>query len=97
MEGNPVFTYLDAFAADKAKVAEMKEHYQRGGLGDSIVKKYLLEVLLALLDPIRKRREEWAKEPREVIKILRQGTETASEVAHATLLEVREAMKINYW
>ncbi|MBX9744789.1 MAG: tryptophan--tRNA ligase [Chlamydiales bacterium] len=97
IEGNPVFLYLDAFASDKSKVADMKEHYQRGGLGDSVVKKYLLEVLLALLDPIRKRREELSKEPEEVMKILRKGTEVAREVAHQTLTEVRKVMRIDYF
>ncbi|MDP1607874.1 MAG: tryptophan--tRNA ligase [Chlamydiales bacterium] len=97
VEGNPVFLYLDAFASDKSKVADMKEHYQRGGLGDSVVKKYLLEVLLALLDPIRKRREEFAREPEEVMKMLHKGTEVAREVAHQTLAEVRKVMKIDYF
>ncbi|MCC6127918.1 MAG: tryptophan--tRNA ligase [Chlamydiae bacterium] len=97
VEGNPVFTYLDSFAPDKAKVAEMKERYQRGGLGDSVVKKYLLEVLQAFLDPIRKKREEWAKEPKEVMEILRKGTEVASEAAHQTMRSVRGVMKINYF
>ncbi len=97
VEGNPVFTYLDAFASDKQKVAEMKAHYQRGGLGDSVVKKYLLEVLQAFLEPIRKRREEWAREPAEVMAILRKGTDVAREAAHQTMRKVREAMKINYF
>ncbi|HAB98547.1 MAG TPA: tryptophan--tRNA ligase [Parachlamydiales bacterium] len=97
IEGNCVFTYLDAFATDREKVEGMKEHYQRGGLGDSVVKKYLLEVLQDLLEPIRKRRESWAKDPGAVIDILRKGTEVAREAAHATMLEVREAMKINYF
>ncbi len=97
IEGNCVFIYLDAFATDVEKVAEMKEHYQRGGLGDSVVKKYLLEVLQALLDPIRKRREAWAKDPGAVMEILRKGTDVAREAAHVTMQEVREAMKINYF
>src|SRR4029077_5710363 len=73
VEGNPVFTYLDAFGRDKAKIDEMKAHYQRGGLGDSVVKKYLLEVLLDFLDPIRKRREEFAKAPSGVMRMLFDG------------------------
>ncbi|MBS0625586.1 MAG: tryptophan--tRNA ligase [Verrucomicrobia bacterium] len=97
VEGNPVFTYLDAFAHDKAKVAELKEHYQRGGLGDSVVKKYLLENLLAFLEPIRKRREELAKDPKHVMEILHRGTEVARQVADHTLKEVRGAMGINYF
>jgi tryptophanyl-tRNA synthetase len=97
VEGNPVFIYLDAFAKDKAKVDEMKAHYQRGGLGDSVVKKYLIEVLLAFLEPIRKKREELAKDPKHVMDILFHGTEVANAAAHATLLEVRRAMGIDYF
>lgn len=97
VEGNPVFTYLDAFGLDKAKIAEMKEHYQRGGLGDSVVKKYLLDVLQAFLDPIRNRREQLAKDPKAVMNILWKGTEVASQVANQTLIEVRDAMGINYY
>jgi len=96
VEGNPVFTYLDAFGIDKVKIADLKAHYQRGGLGDSVVKKYLLEVLQAFLDPIRQRRESFAKDPAAIMKILFKGTEVASTVAHQTLVEVRDAMGINY-
>jgi len=96
VEGNPVFTYLDAFGKDKAKIDEMKAHYARGGLGDSSVKKYLLEVLLAFLNPIRKRREEYAKDPAQVMRYLFQGTEAALAVADKTLGEVRRAMGIAY-
>lgn len=97
VEGNPVFTYLDAFGKDVEKIAELKEHYARGGLGDSVVKKYLLEVLLEFLEPIRQRREEAAKDPERVMKYLLDGTETAIHVAHQTLVEVRQAMGINYF
>lgn len=96
VEGNPVFTYLDAFATDKEKVAELKAHYQRGGLGDSVVKKYLLDVLQAFLDPIRARRTEFAKEPAQVWQMLFKGTEVANEVTQQTLAEVKSAMGINY-
>ena len=96
VEGNPVFTYLDAFGTDKEKIAEMKAHYQRGGLGDSVVKKYLLEVLLAFLEPIRKRREELARDPGHVMDIVMKGSAVAREVADQTLREVRAAMGINY-
>lgn len=96
VEGNPVFTYLDAFATDKAKVEELKAHYQRGGLGDSAVKKYLLEVLMAFLDPIRKRREEFAKDPKYVMDLLFKGTEETNKIAEQTLKEVRSAMGIDY-
>ncbi len=97
VEGNPVFTYLDAFGEDKPKIEELKEHYQRGGLGDSVVKKYLLDQLLAFLEPIRKRREEYAKDPQAVMHILAQGTEVAKATADATLQEVRAAMGIDYF
>jgi len=96
VEGNPVFTYLDAFGEDKAKIAELKEHYARGGLGDSVVKKYLLEVLQAFLAPIRQRREQFAKDPGSVMKLLFHGSEISSAVAHQTLVEVRDAMGIDY-
>lgn len=96
VEGNPVFTYLDVFGQDKAKIEELKAHYARGGLGDSVVKKYLLEVLLAFLEPIRKRREEFAKDPQQVMDYLRHGTEVAKAESHKTLLEVRQAIGINY-
>lgn len=97
VEGNPVFTYLDAFATDTAKVQELKEHYQRGGLGDSIVKKYLLEVLLAFLEPIRKKRELFAKDPQYVMDVLKKGTEVANVVAHRKLSQVRKSMGIDYF
>src|SRR3989344_8943103 len=97
VEGNPVFTYLDAFAEDKEKVAGLKDHYQRGGLGDSTVKNYLLEVLQAFLDPIRKRRKEFAKDPKHVMDLLQKGTKIAAAAAEKTLLEVRRAMGIDYF
>ncbi len=96
VEGNPVFAYLDAFDPDTASLEEMKAHYQRGGLGDSVVKKRLLEVLQAFLEPIRARRLEWAKDPEAVMKILFAGSEQARLVAAQTLSEVRAAMHIDY-
>lgn len=96
VKGNPVFTYLDAFGKDKAKIDEMKAHYTKGGLGDSAVKKHLLEVLIEFLEPIRKRREEFAKDPGEVMRILFEGTKVANEKANATLSQVRAAMGIDY-
>ncbi len=96
VEGNPVFTYLDAFDPDKAGLEEMKAHYQRGGLGDSIVKKRLLEVLLSFLDPVRQKREEYAKDPSMVMEILMKGTQRARAVADQTLKEVRKAMHLDY-
>jgi len=95
--GNTVFTYLDVFAPDDPKVAEMKEHYQRGGLGDVVVKKYLVEVLENILAPIRERREELAKDPAAVYEILKQGSEKANVVANETLQKVRGAIGVNYF
>jgi tryptophanyl-tRNA synthetase len=97
IEGNVVFAYLDVFAEDKAKVAEMKAHYQQGGLGDVAVKRYLIEELDKVLKPIRERRAELAKDPSAVYEILRQGSERAEQVAAATLREVKSAMRINYF
>lgn len=97
VEGNSVFSYLDAFDADKSGLQEMKEHYRRGGLGDSVVKKRLTEVLLTLLEPIRLRREQLAKDPAEVMRILYEGTQKARAVAAETMDAVRVAMKIDYF
>lgn len=97
VEGNPVFAYLDAFDSDKDSLEKMKEQYQRGGLGDVVVKNRLVEVLLSELDPIRKKREEFSKDLTYVMEILKQGSEIAREVASKTLNEVKEAMKINYF
>lgn len=97
VEGNPVFTYLDAFGKDMAKIDELKAHYARGGLGDSIVKKYLLDVLQEFLEPVRRRREEYAKDPAQVMQMLKEGTQVATCVADETLSEVRAAMGINYF
>lgn len=97
IEGNTVFAYLDAFDPDKAKVQELKDHYQRGGLGDMVVKKYLIDVLQNLLEPMRQRRAEYAKNPQDVMNMLREGTDKARAVAAQTLHEVKEAMKLNYF
>lgn len=97
IEGNVVFTYLDIFDSDKEKVAELKEHYQRGGLGDMTIKRYLNEVLQDYLAPIRQRREEFAKDPEFVMNMLKEGSERAERVAAETLAEVKAAMGINYF
>lgn len=97
IEGNVVFAYLDVFAKDKEKVAEMKAHYQRGGLGDVAVKRYLIEVLDEILKPIRERRAELAKNPEKVYEILRAGNEKARLRTSKTLAEVKRAMKIDYF
>ena len=97
VEGNPVFAYLDAFDPDKEALAAMKDHYRRGGLGDVKVKRRLQEVLAAEFDPIRARREKFAKDPDAVMRILKEGTEAARKVAADTLDEVRKAMHIDYF
>ncbi len=106
LEGNAVFTYLDAFCQpqhfgefwpDYANLDEVKEHYQRGGLGDMKVKKFLNNILQAELEPIRQRRAEFEKDIPAVYEMLRKGCEEAREVAAQTLDDVRRAMKINYF
>lgn len=97
VEGNMVFTYLDIFDKDKDKVAELKEQYCAGGLGDVKIKRYLNEVLEAELGPIRARREEFAKDIPAVYAMLKEGSEKANEVANKTLEEVRRAIGVNYF
>lgn len=97
VEGNPVFAYLDAFDQDKKGLEDMKDHYRRGGLGDVAVKQRLQDVLSAELCLIRARRQELAKDPCLVMRILREGTAVAREVAARTLDEVRKAMRIKYF
>ena len=97
VEGNPVFAYLDAFDPDKDNLAAMKEHYSWGGLGDTAVKRRLLDVLLPELDIICGRRQELAKDPAEVMAMLREGSRKARAVAARTLQEVRRAMHIDYF
>lgn len=96
VEGNPVFTYLDAFDPDVESLAEIKAHYARGGLGDSVVKKRLIEVLNAFLDPVRQRRALWSQDLSALHAILKEGSVHASSVAKKTLQEVRAAMHLNY-
>lgn len=92
VEGNVVFTYLDAFDKDRAQVDELKARYRRGGLGDAEIKRRLEEVLQALLAPIRERRGHLAEDPAYVLDVLRRGTATAREVTQATLDELRAAL-----
>ena len=92
VEGNVVFTYLDAFDPDRDTVAEMKAHYRRGGLGDTVVKQRLETVLLDLLAPIRASRAAWAHRPDDVRDILRDGTRGARGVTQATLDTVKDAL-----
>lgn len=105
-EGNPVFIYLDAFCRDEyfaeflpeyANLAELKAHYERGGLGDVVVKKFLNNVMQAELKPIRERRQAWEKRLPEVYEMLRVGCEKAQKKAAETLRAVRHAMKIDYF
>nr|WP_293763870.1 tryptophan--tRNA ligase [uncultured Aquitalea sp.] len=97
VEGNVVFSYLDVFHPDTALVAELKDHYRRGGLGDTIIKQHLEDCLQSLLTPIRQRREAYARDPGAVLETLKQGTLRAREVAAGTLAEVKSAMGLNYY
>lgn len=97
VEGNPVFEYLDAFDPDTAKVQELKDHYTRGGLGDSFVKKYLTEVLQSFLEPIRQRRAMFAQDKAAVWDILKKGTDHTCAVGAQTLSDVRKAMCLDYF
>lgn len=106
VEGNTVFTYLDAFSKPEhfaeylpeyANLDELKEHYKRGGLGDVKIKKFLNRVIQEELAPIRARRAKYEKDIPAVYDILRQGTEKARETAAQTLAEVKRAMRINYF
>jgi len=97
LEGNVAFIYLDAFDTDKAALEEMKAHYTRGGLGDSIVKKRLEAVLQEMLAPVRARREEYAKDKGYVMQLLKEGTMRAREVAAQTADEVKAALGLRYF
>ena len=106
VEGNCVFTYLDAFCDDSdfeefwpeyKNLQEVKDHYTRGGLGDMKCKKFLIRVLNKRLEPIRQRRHEFEKDIPAVYEILKKGTEEARKVAIKTMDEVRKAMQINYF
>ena len=106
VEGNTVFTYLDAFCRpehfekylpDYPNLDELKAHYMRGGLGDVKVKRFLIAILEEELAPIRARRKEWEQKIHEVYALLQQGCENARAVAADTLADVRRAMKINYF
>ena len=105
-ENNPVFIYLDAFCKDEdfaeflpeyKNLDELKAHYQRGGLGDVKVKKFLNNVIQKELAPIRERRKMWEQKTPEVYEILHKGSLEAKEVAAKTLENVKRAMKINYF
>ena len=97
VEGNVVFAFLDAFEPDTQKVDELKAHYRRGGLGDSVVKRVLDERLQAIIEPIRARRREFETDRAQVLEILRRGTARAREVAGQTLSEVKGALGLSYF
>ena len=106
VEGNAVFTYLDAFCTDAhfaqywpdyQNLDELKEHYRRGGLGDMKCKKFLNSILNEMLEPMRLRRQELQKDIPEIFNILKKGTEKARETAAQTMDEVRKAMRIDYF
>lgn len=99
IEGNMVFHYLDVFGRDEdqKEITTMKEHYQKGGLGDVKTKRYLLDILERELSPIRERRLEYAKDMGQVYQMLQKGSEKAQAVAASTLDEVKSAMGLNYF
>ena len=97
VEGNTVFTYLDIFDPDKDKVAQLKEDYQKGGLGDVKIKRYLNTVLEKELAPIRERRSKYEQDTSAVYDMLIEGSKKANEVANQTLQEVRDAIGLNYF
>ncbi len=97
VEGNVVFTYLDIFDPNKDEVADLKKQYEKGGLGDVVLKKRLAEVLKEIISPIRERREQLAKNPKMIMDLLEEGTREARKVAAETMREVRSALKIDYF
>lgn len=99
VEGNPVFAYLDAFASDEhqAKIADFKDSYQKGTVGDVEVKKFLINVLNQFLQPIRERRRQYEQNPQLVLEILKQGTAKTLHQAESTMAEVKQAMKLDYF
>ncbi|MBQ7649060.1 MAG: tryptophan--tRNA ligase [Paludibacteraceae bacterium] len=106
LEGNAVFTYLDAFCKDEhfakylpeyQNLQELKDHYTRGGLGDMKCKMFLLKIMQEMLEPIRQRRAEWEQRLPEVREILRRGTVEACRAGEQTMQEVRKAMRIDYF
>ncbi|KRL88093.1 tryptophanyl-tRNA synthetase II [Lacticaseibacillus pantheris DSM 15945 = JCM 12539 = NBRC 106106] len=97
VEGNVVFTYLDIFGTDTAKIQELKDQYRHGGLGDVKIKRYLIDVMEAVLEPIRTRRLQYAQNMDAVAAMLQAGSARANEVANQTLAEVRRAIGVNYF
>lgn len=97
VEGNMVFAYLDAFDSNKQKVEEMKQQYQKGGLGDVVCKKYLFEVLNNILKPFREKRAYYEQRPDEVMQILKQGSQKAQKLYDSVLKQVKHKMGIDYF
>ncbi len=97
VEGNVVFAYLDIFDPSKDEVAELKKQYKKGGLGDMELKNRLSKLLNEMITPIRTRREELAKDPGAIMKILEEGTKKVRKEAQKTLAEVKEKLKISYF
>ncbi len=97
VEGNVVFTYLDAFDPDTKAVETFKRRYRAGGLGDVVIKTRLINVLEKFLRPIREQRAKFEKKPKEVMKILNQGTEKAKIITSKTLKEIKKAMQLDYF
>jgi tryptophanyl-tRNA synthetase len=95
-EGNVVFAYLDIFDPEQAELADLKDHYRRGGLGDSVVKKRLNGILQDLIAPIRAERKKLENDRMEVVRVIEEGTRKGNEVVAATLSDVKSAMGINY-
>lgn len=97
VEGNVVFSYLDIFDEDKSGLEELKEQYTKGGLGDTVIKKRLTQILQDIIAPIRERREYLAQDPKKIMDILKEGTAEANRMAEETLRKVKEAIQINYF
>lgn len=96
IEGNTVFTYLDIFARDQNQIKEFKKHYMAGGLGDVVLKKYLIDELEVFLSPIRAQRKIWEDKPQDVWQILKNGQVKVNKIANITLDKVKKAIGITY-
>jgi len=97
IKGNVVFSYLDVFDPDKKEIEKLKKQYQKGGVGDVVMKKRLISVLDTLISPMRNRKKELEKNPEYVFEVLKEGTERAREIARQTMKEVRSKIKIDYF
>lgn len=97
VEGNVVFAYLDIFDTNKSEVEDLKTQYKKGGLGDVVIKKRLIDILESIISPIREKRLELAKDPEKIMNILEEGTKEARKIAKETMAEVKKVIKINYF